>query len=163
LHWLWFEGSCLHKDYPEKGNASSSPTFYSCQMAERQAAHSSNFWAAGMRRKRWKERKSQRTPRLRLDGCYPQILQRQLCHYLLHLHEDAVASLIDSEPSKIVPTRKRSVTQSVMAPNAVSWQHVDSSSRRTADYGRVSNGNYKSCFKYHEAKWPQEFMEPAES
>jgi hypothetical protein len=40
---LWFGGSHLHKDCPEKGNASSTPASCNCQLTEGEKAHPANY------------------------------------------------------------------------------------------------------------------------
>jgi hypothetical protein len=40
---LWCGGGHLHKDCPEKGNASSTPACCNCQLAEGEKAHPANY------------------------------------------------------------------------------------------------------------------------
>jgi hypothetical protein len=53
----------MHKNSPEKGNATSTPTCCNCQLAEREKAHPANYRGCRHAKEHLQKRKSQGTPK----------------------------------------------------------------------------------------------------
>jgi phage terminase large subunit-like protein len=62
-HCLWFGGGHLHKECPEKGNTSSTPTCCNCRLAEGQTPHPANYRGCRHAKEEMQKDKSQRAPR----------------------------------------------------------------------------------------------------
>jgi hypothetical protein len=60
---LWCGGGHLHKDFLEKGNASSTPACCNCQLAEGEKAHPANYSGCKHAREEVRKRKPQTTPK----------------------------------------------------------------------------------------------------
>jgi hypothetical protein len=60
---LWCGGGHLHKECPEKGNASSTPTCCNCRLTEGEKPHPSNYRGCSHAKDEMQRKKSQRTPK----------------------------------------------------------------------------------------------------
>jgi hypothetical protein len=81
---LWCGGSHLHRNCPERENASSTLTCCNCQLAEGEAAHTANYHGCShVKDEMWKEFQGNQKPQP--EECSLQILQHQLCPLQLSL------------------------------------------------------------------------------
>jgi hypothetical protein len=60
---LWCGSGHLHKDCPEKGNASTTPACCNCQLAEGEKAHPANYRGCKHAKEEMRKRKPQTTPK----------------------------------------------------------------------------------------------------
>jgi hypothetical protein len=76
---LWCGGEHMHKDCPEKGNTTSTPTCCNCQLVERERKLIPQITAAAdMRRNSYRSGSHKEHPRLQQEGLSPQISPPQV-------------------------------------------------------------------------------------
>jgi hypothetical protein len=68
LRCFWCGGGHLHKECPEKGNTSSTPTCCNCRLAEGENSHLANNRCCSHAKEEMQKNKSQRTPRAKTGG-----------------------------------------------------------------------------------------------
>jgi hypothetical protein len=65
---LWCGGGHLHKECPEKGNTSSTPTCCNCRLVEGEKAHPANYRGCRHAKDEMQKKKVQRTPKNTTGG-----------------------------------------------------------------------------------------------
>jgi hypothetical protein len=62
---LWCGGGHLHRECPEKGNTTSTPTCCNCRLAEGENPHSANYRGCRHAKEEMQKKKSQRTTKIK--------------------------------------------------------------------------------------------------
>jgi hypothetical protein len=176
-YYLWRDGGHLHRDCPEKGNASSKPACCNCQLDKGESAHPTNYLGWNLAKKVLQKKKSQATPRItgRVFSsnftmamlCLAEVLQGKTGKSRTSTHQEAAEGLRDSQPTR--SEYQHETGQSVPATD-ISSLPLDNmfrveviSSHWGCVRGGKNFGHYRSCFQLNERKWQIEFIGPSKS
>jgi hypothetical protein len=115
---LWCGGGHLHRDCPEKGNASSTLACCNCQLAKGETVHPANYRGYRHAKEEMRKKKPQGTSKSTTGRVFPSTFIKPHLSFTAalrgqvdQLHQEAVASTSKPEPPKQNQNKKKQVSQ----------------------------------------------------